>query len=116
MKHSLSKYTDDSENAKVRRRYRAKDYGKWSRWEVRLRIDGNARRKLFRYRGEAAAFMAEIEDRIRSNRYMDFRDSCRPLRQASDLRQQGLAGMFKGSKRVATGENYGCRSYLNRVM
>ncbi|MCT6838634.1 MAG: N-terminal phage integrase SAM-like domain-containing protein, partial [Bifidobacteriales bacterium] len=41
--------------------------------------------------------MAEIEDRIRSNRYMDPRDSCRPLRQAADLWQQGLAGTIKGS-------------------
>lgn len=97
MKHSLSKHTDDPENAKVPERYRAKDFGKGSRWEVRWRIDGITRRKLFRYRGEAEAFMAEIEDRIRSNRYMDPRDSCRPLRQAADLWQQGLAGTIKGS-------------------
>lgn len=97
MKHSLSKHTDDPENAKVPVQYRAKDFGKGSRWEVRWRTDGTTRRKLFRYHGEAEAFMAEIEDRIRSNRYMDLRDSRRPLRQAADLWQQGLAGTIKGS-------------------
>lgn len=64
---------------------------------MRWRADGTGRRKLFGYRSDAEAFMAEIEDRIRSNRYMDPKDSCRPLRQAADLWQQGLAGTIKGS-------------------
>lgn len=47
MKHSLSNYTDDPENAKVAVQYRAKDFGKRSLWEVQWRTDGITRRKLF---------------------------------------------------------------------
>ncbi len=46
MKHSLSKHTDDPENAKVPVQYRAKDFGKGSRWEVRWRTDGATRKTV----------------------------------------------------------------------
>lgn len=96
-KHSLAMHADEPDKAKVPERFKSKDFGKGARWEVRWRADGAGRRKLFGYRSDAEAFMAEIEDRIRSNRYMDPKDSCRPLRQAADLWQQGLAGTIKGS-------------------
>lgn len=64
---------------------------------MRWKIDGTGRCRLFRYRADAEAFMAEIEDGIRSNRYTDPRDSCRPLSGVADLWQQGLTGTVKGS-------------------
>ena len=96
-KHSLAMFADEPGKAKVPEEFKSKDYGKGARWEVRWRVDGTGRRKLFRYRADAEAFMAEIEDRIRSNRYTDPRDSCRPLSGVADLWQQGLTGTVKGS-------------------
>ena len=77
--------------------FRSKDFSKGARWKVRWRLDGTGGCKLFRYRADAEAFMAEIEDRIRSNRHTDPRDSCRPLSEVADLWQQGLTGTVKGS-------------------
>ena len=51
--------------------FRSKDFSKGARWKARWRLDGTGGYKLFRYRADAEAFMAEIEDRIRSNRYTD---------------------------------------------
>ena len=79
-KHSLAMFADEVGKAKVPDEFKSKDYGKGARWAVRWRVDGTGRRKLFRYRADAEAFRAEIEDRIRSNRYMDPKDSYRPLR------------------------------------
>ena len=77
--------------------FRSKDSSKGARWEVRWKIDGTGRCRLIRYRADAEAFMAEIEDGTRSNRYTDPRDSCRPLSGVADLWQQGLTGTVKGS-------------------
>ena len=90
-------FADEPGRAKVPEEFKSKDYGKGARWEVRWRVDGTGRRKLFRYRVDAEAFMAEIEDWIRSNRYTDPRDSCRPFSGVADLWQQGLTGTVKGS-------------------
>lgn len=96
-KHSLAMFADEVGKAKVPDEFKSKDYGKGARWEVRWRVDGTGRRKLFRYRADAEAFRAEIDDRIRSNRYMDPKDSYRPLREAAKLWLQGLAGTIMGS-------------------
>lgn len=77
--------------------FRSKDSSKGARWEVRWKIDCTGRCRLFRYRADAEAFMAEIEDGTRSNRYTDPKDSCRPLSGVADLWQQGLTGTVKGS-------------------
>ncbi len=90
-------FADEPGKAKVPDEFKSKDYGKGARWEVRWRVDGTGRRKLFHYLADDEAFMAEIEDRIRSNRYMDPKDSCRALREATELWQHGLAGTIKGS-------------------
>lgn len=63
VKRSLAMYADEPGKAKVPDDFRSTDFGKGERWEVRWRIDGTGRRKLFRYRADAEAFMAEIEDR-----------------------------------------------------
>lgn len=96
-KLSLAMFADETGKAKVPDEFKSKDYGKGARWAVRWRVDGTGRRKLFRYRADAEAFRAEIDDRIRSNRYMDPKDSYRPLREAAKLWLQGLAGTIMGS-------------------
>lgn len=88
VKRSLAMFADEPGKEKVPDDFKSKDFGNGARWEVRWRVDGTGRRKLFRYRADAEAFMAEIKDRIRSNRYTDPRDSCRPLSEVADLWQQ----------------------------
>lgn len=97
VKRALSMRMDDPERAAVPDEFRTAAYGRGSRWMVYWRADGGRRRRSFRDRRAAEAFMAGLEDDIRSGRYVNPADLERSFGEVARLWERTLPGSVKGS-------------------
>ncbi|PJM74398.1 tyrosine-type recombinase/integrase [Bifidobacterium simiarum] len=97
VKRSLSMRMDDPGRAAVPEEFRTAAYGRGSRWAVYWRADGKRRRRSFRDYRDAEAFMAGLEDDIRSDRYVSPDDMERSFGEVARLWEATLSGGVKGS-------------------
>lgn len=85
MRRSLNAHVRDPSKARVPVEYRKDRYGVGDRWMVVwYPPDGQRRRRKFASHADAEAFMAGLEDDIRSGRYVDPRDGERLIGRVGD--------------------------------
>ena len=98
VKTSLARNMAHPAQAKVPERFKTAKYGRGRRWTVRWRDEtGRQRSRCFTEQRDAEAYVAELEDDIRSGRYADPRDKRRTVAEAAELWAAGLHGTVKGS-------------------
>lgn len=97
-KVSLARNIANPSVAKVPEEFKTKEYGKGSRWCVRWRDDAGRLHKRNMASSQAAdTLVAELEDDIRSGRYVNPRDRQRTVGEVAELWAKGLRGSIKGS-------------------
>lgn len=89
------------DTADVPAAFKTADYGRGMRWQVCWRADGRQHRESFAARGAAEARAAELNDDIRSGRYVDPRGGNRTLDEVFPLWLADHTGV-----RPATIDNY----------
>lgn len=96
-KRSLAAHMSDPMKAQVPERYRTQAYGTGSRWEVYWIANGTRKRRNFKDLHKAESFMAEMEDDIRSGRYINPNDRNRSFGEIAELWKKGIHGTIKQS-------------------
>ena len=97
-KVSLARNANRPEAAKVPTEFRTKEYGQGARWCVRWRDnEGRPHKRNISSSQEADALVAELEDDIRSGKYVNPRDAQRKFGEVANLWAATLQGSVKGS-------------------